>query len=66
MYIAGQDAEKKPESGLMLYGVEDAKHMTIAYAEKLRAGGAYLELDSKGFIWVYRGRGQERMQKEMA
>ena len=47
-----EDAEKRPES-VMLYGVEDAKHMTLEYAEQLRAGGAYLELDARGFVWVY-------------
>lgn len=61
-----EDAEKKPESNLMLYGVEDAKHMTLGYAERLRAGGAYLALDARGFVWIYRGRGKEKMQKEMA
>ena len=61
-----QEEAERPESGLMLYGVEDAKHMTLEYAEQLRAGGAYLELESKGFVWVYRGRRQEKMQKEMA
>ena len=60
-----EDAEKRPES-VMLYGVEDAKHMTLEYAEQLRAGGAYLELDARGFVWVYQGREKEKMQKEMA
>ena len=61
-----EDAEKRPECGMMLYGVEDAKHMTLEYAEQLRAGGAYLELDARGFVWVYQGREKEKMQKEMA
>ena len=60
-----EDAEKRPES-VMLYGVEDAKHMTLEYAEQLRAGGAYLELDARGCVWVYQGREKEKMQKEMA
>lgn len=61
-----QEEAEKPESGLMLYGVEDGRYMMLEYAEQLRASGAYLELDSKGFVWVYQGRRQEKIQKEMA
>lgn len=41
-----------------LIGVEDARKMTLGYAEALREAGCYLEMDSDGNIWIYRERGQ--------
>lgn len=40
----------------VLAGVEDARYMTLEYAEALRESGCYLEMDKNGHIWIYRER----------
>ncbi len=50
---------------LTLCGVEDGHHMTLERAEELRAQGAYLELDGKGWVWIYRGRPRQALQREI-
>ena len=40
----------------VLTGVEDARYMTLEYAEALRESGCYLEMDENGHIWIYRER----------
>lgn len=39
-----------------LIGVEDARKMTLGYAEALRSAGCYLEMDSDCNVWIYRER----------
>lgn len=48
--------------GLALCGVEDGHYMSVERAERLRAIGAYLELDAKGWVWVYMGRGRVELR----
>ena len=50
---------------LALCGVEDGHHMTLERAEALRALGAYLEMDQKGWIWIYTGRRRSALQREV-
>ena len=40
----------------VLAGVEDARYMTLEYAEALRESGCYLEMDENGHLWIYRER----------
>ena len=40
----------------VLTRVEDARYMTLEYAEALRESGCYLEMDKNGYIWIYRER----------
>ena len=40
----------------VLAGVEDARYMTLEYAEALRESGCYLEMDKNGHIWIYHER----------
>ncbi len=52
--------------GMALCGVEDGHYMSIERAEQLRASGAYLELDAKGWVWIYIGRGRREMQGDFS
>ena len=56
MAAADGPAEREKMKGFVLAGVEDARYMTLEYAEALRKNGCYLEMDKNGHIWIYRER----------
>ena len=53
-----------PRDGLALYGVEDGYCTTLECAQALRERGAYLELDAKGYLWIYMERQTKKPQGE--
>ena len=56
MAVADGPAEREKMKNFVLAGVEDARYMTLEYAEALRESGCYLEMDKNGHIWIYRER----------
>lgn len=53
-----------PRDALALYGVEDGYCTTLERAQALRERGAYLELDAKGYLFIYMERQTKKPQGE--